>query len=80
MELFETEHICSAASKKNNYSTIVNVDAKSTKAIPYMIIPLRQGDHQIEVKAASEMFYDGVKKILKVEVSIRRFFEFSLQY
>ncbi|MCJ8748175.1 hypothetical protein PDJAM_G00162320 [Pangasius djambal] len=48
VEFFETEHICSAASKKNKYRTIVNIEGKSTRAIPYVIIPMELGEHQIE--------------------------------
>ncbi|KAB5523713.1 hypothetical protein PHYPO_G00155670 [Pangasianodon hypophthalmus] len=66
VEFFETEHICSAASKKNKYRTIVNIDAKSTRAIPYVIIPMELGNHQIEVQAASATLHDGVRKTLKV--------------
>ncbi|KAF5898396.1 complement C3-like, partial [Clarias magur] len=66
VEFFEAEHVCSAASKKKKYRTIVNVDAKSTRAIPYVIIPMELGNHQIEVQAASATFHDGVRKTLKV--------------
>ncbi|MCI4394012.1 hypothetical protein PGIGA_G00163970 [Pangasianodon gigas] len=66
VEFFETEHICSAASKKNKYRTIVNIDAKSTRAIPYVIIPMELGNYQIEVQAASATLHDGVRKTLKV--------------
>lgn len=72
VEFFETEHICSAASKKNKYRTIVNIDPKSTRAIPYVIIPMELGSHHIEVQVASGTFHDGVKKTLKVVVSISR--------
>lgn len=73
MEFLETEHVCSAASKKKKYRTIVNIDAKSTRSIPYVIIPMKAGDHHIEVLAASSVFDDGVSKTLKVVVSISRF-------
>ncbi|XP_053333009.1 complement C3-like [Clarias gariepinus] len=66
VEFLETEHVCSAASKKKKYRTIVNVDAKSTRAIPYVIIPMELGNHQIEVQAASSIFHDGVRRTLKV--------------
>ncbi|KAM9454470.1 complement C3-like [Clarias gariepinus] len=66
VEFFETEHVCSAASKKKKYRIIVNVDAMSTRAIPYVIIPMELGNRQIEVQAASSIFHDGVRKTLKV--------------
>ncbi|KAM9455092.1 complement C3-like [Clarias gariepinus] len=66
VEFFETEHVCSAASKKKKYHTIVNIDRKSTRAIPYVIIPMEIGNRQIEVQAASATFHDGVRRTLKV--------------
>ncbi|KAF4075460.1 hypothetical protein AMELA_G00234670 [Ameiurus melas] len=66
VEFFETEHVCSAASKKSKYRVIVNIDAKSTRAIPYVIIPMEIGLHNIEVQAATATLHDGVRKTLKV--------------
>ncbi|KAK2818280.1 hypothetical protein Q7C36_022213 [Tachysurus vachellii] len=66
VDFFETEHICSAASKKKKYRTIVNVEAESTISIPYVIIPMELGEHHIEVQAASSSLHDGVRKTLKV--------------
>ncbi|KAM9455095.1 complement C3-like [Clarias gariepinus] len=66
VEFFETEHVCSAASKKKKYRTIVTIDAMSTRAIPYVIIPMEIGNHRIEVQAASATFHDGVRRTLKV--------------
>ncbi|KAI7810695.1 putative complement C3-like [Triplophysa rosa] len=68
VEFMETQHICSAASKKDKYRTIVEVDGFSTRSVPYVIIPMELGKHQIEVKAAQDdsVHTDGVKKTLKV--------------
>ncbi|KAK2818284.1 hypothetical protein Q7C36_022217 [Tachysurus vachellii] len=66
VDFLETEHICSAASKKRKYRTIVNVEKKSTISIPYVIIPMELGKHDIEVKAVSSTRSDGVLKTLKV--------------
>ncbi|XP_060716458.1 complement C3-like [Tachysurus vachellii] len=66
VDFFETEHICSTASKKKKYRTIVNVEAESTISIPYVIIPMELGKHDIEVKAVSSTRSDGVLKTLKV--------------
>ncbi|KAF5889239.1 complement C3-like, partial [Clarias magur] len=71
VEFFETEHVCSIASKKKKYRTIVTIDAKSTRAVPYVIIPMELGNHQIEVQAASDKLYDGVRKVLKVVGNVR---------
>lgn len=82
MEFFETEHVCSAASKKSKYRLTVNIDPKSTRAIPYVIIPMEIGLHDIEVQAATATLHDGVRKKLKVVVSISRlyihFFPYSI--
>ncbi|KAL7845317.1 hypothetical protein AOLI_G00235090 [Acnodon oligacanthus] len=68
VEFTETEHVCSAASKKGRYRTTVNVDAQSSRSIPYIIIPMELGNHWIEVKAATLGIggTDGVRKALKV--------------
>ncbi|XP_056621818.1 complement C3-like isoform X2 [Triplophysa dalaica] len=68
VEFMETEHICSTASNKHKYRTIVEVEGSSSKTVPYVIIPMELGVHQIEVKAAAPDFItpDGVKKTLKV--------------
>ncbi|XP_076826778.1 complement C3-like isoform X3 [Brachyhypopomus gauderio] len=68
VDLLETEHICSAASKKVKYRTMVYVNARSTRSIPYIIIPMELGEHSIEVKASAyeTTLSDEVKKTLKV--------------
>lgn len=75
VEFFDTAHICSAASKKKKHTVTVFIEPKSTRAIPYVIIPMELGEHQIEVQAAITGwgFHDGVKKPLKVVVSISGF-------
>ncbi|XP_046700563.1 complement C3-like [Silurus meridionalis] len=70
VEFFETENICSAASKKKKYRTIVNVDPKSSRSVPFVFIPMKIGEHHIEVKVASSSHHDGVMRTLKVVVSI----------
>ncbi|KAI5623490.1 complement component c3a precursor [Silurus asotus] len=66
VEFFETDHICSAASKKKKYRTTVNVDPNSSRSVPFVIIPMKIGEHHIEVQAASSSYHDGVRKTLKV--------------
>uniref|UniRef100_A0AAR2JA15 Anaphylatoxin-like domain-containing protein n=1 Tax=Pygocentrus nattereri TaxID=42514 RepID=A0AAR2JA15_PYGNA len=72
VEFIETEHVCSSASKKGRYRTMVNVDAQSSRSISYIIIPMELGNHWIEVKAAAfdSTLTDGVRKALKVVVSV----------
>ncbi|XP_016517973.1 complement C3-like [Poecilia formosa] len=66
--LLETEHVCSAASKRGKYQQEVKVGASSTRSVPFVIIPMREGDFNIEVKVAvkdSEQG-DGFRKTLHV--------------
>ncbi|KAI1886573.1 hypothetical protein AGOR_G00197200 [Albula goreensis] len=69
VELTETEGVCSAASKKGKYRTTdIYMDALSSRAVPFVIIPMELSTHTIEVKAAAVLFdlRDGVKKDLRV--------------
>ncbi|KAL6482007.1 hypothetical protein MHYP_G00100870 [Metynnis hypsauchen] len=68
VEFTETEHVCSAASKKGKYRTTVDVDAQSSRSISYIIIPMELDKHWIEVKAAvyGSTIGDGIRKALKV--------------
>ncbi|XP_073716231.1 complement C3 isoform X2 [Misgurnus anguillicaudatus] len=68
VEFMETESVCSSASKKRKYRQVVEVDRLSTRSVPFVIIPMELGNHQIEVKAAAydSVNTDGVRKTLKV--------------
>uniref|UniRef100_A0A672K3X3 Complement C3-like n=1 Tax=Sinocyclocheilus grahami TaxID=75366 RepID=A0A672K3X3_SINGR len=69
VELMETKDVCSLASKRGKFHTIVTVDAKSSLSVPFVIVPLALGRHAIEVKAAAAgRGNDGVKKNLLVVV------------
>ncbi len=72
MEFMETEDVCSSASKKGKYRTIVNVDKDSSIAVPYVIIPMTLGNHMIEVKVSAyeSIHTDGAKKKLNVVVRL----------
>lgn len=67
----DTETVCSAAHKKRKYRREVVVDAMSSNAVPFVIIPMGLGEHSVEVKASvyDSTFSDGVKKDLLVVVS-----------
>uniref|UniRef100_A0AAZ3QLX6 Anaphylatoxin-like domain-containing protein n=1 Tax=Oncorhynchus tshawytscha TaxID=74940 RepID=A0AAZ3QLX6_ONCTS len=71
VELKETSDVCSSASKKGRYIVTVMVDPKSTRSVPFVIIPMKLGLHTIEVKASVRDWggRDGVKKELRVVVS-----------
>uniref|UniRef100_A0AAZ3QD92 Anaphylatoxin-like domain-containing protein n=1 Tax=Oncorhynchus tshawytscha TaxID=74940 RepID=A0AAZ3QD92_ONCTS len=70
VELKETSDVCSSASKKGRYIVTVMVDPKSTRSVPFVIIPMKLGLHTIEVKASVRDWggRDGVKKELRVVV------------
>uniref|UniRef100_A0A8C0L3Q1 Complement C3 n=1 Tax=Canis lupus dingo TaxID=286419 RepID=A0A8C0L3Q1_CANLU len=71
VELLYNPAFCSLATSKKSYQQIVNIPAKSSVAVSYVIVPLKIGLHEVEVKAAVYRHFanDGVKKILKVVVS-----------
>uniref|UniRef100_A0A4W5QFZ5 Anaphylatoxin-like domain-containing protein n=1 Tax=Hucho hucho TaxID=62062 RepID=A0A4W5QFZ5_9TELE len=71
VELRETSDVCSSASKKGKYIVTVMVDARSTRSVPFVIIPMKLGLHTIEVKAVVRDWdgQDYVKKELRVVVS-----------
>ncbi|XP_069052021.1 complement C3 [Lepisosteus oculatus] len=68
VELMENEQVCSAASQKRKYRVEVNIDPLSSRAVPFVIIPMEKGELEIEVKASvfGVAVYDGVKKKLRV--------------
>lgn len=70
VELTETAHVCSSASKRGKYVQQVKVGRQSTRTVPFVIIPTKEGEYHIEVKAAVQDSYlsDGVMKTLRVVV------------
>ena len=71
MTLIYNPAFCSLATAKKPYQQILNIPAKSSIAVPFLIVPLKVGLHNVEVKAAVDNHFlmDGVKKLLKVVVS-----------
>uniref|UniRef100_A0A8C3I647 Complement C3 n=1 Tax=Chrysemys picta bellii TaxID=8478 RepID=A0A8C3I647_CHRPI len=70
LELLYNPVFCSASTSKAKYRQILDIKAKSSLAVPLVIVPLQLGSHDIEVKAAvwGSFVSDGVKKKLKVVV------------
>uniref|UniRef100_A0A3Q3B616 Complement C3-like n=1 Tax=Kryptolebias marmoratus TaxID=37003 RepID=A0A3Q3B616_KRYMA len=68
VDLTEEVHVCSAASKRGKYRQEVQVGANSRRSIPFVIIPTKQGQFRIEVKAViiDSSHSDGVMKMLLV--------------
>ncbi|XP_032108376.1 complement C3 [Sapajus apella] len=68
VELLHNPAFCSLATAKRRHQQTVTVPHKSSVSIPYVIVPLKTGLQEVEVKAAVYHFFisDGVKKSLKV--------------
>uniref|UniRef100_A0A8C3JZC4 Complement C3 n=1 Tax=Calidris pygmaea TaxID=425635 RepID=A0A8C3JZC4_9CHAR len=74
VELMHNPALCSASTSKARYQQILKLKAQSSWAVPFVIVPLQLGLHDVEVKAAvrGSFMFDGVKKKLKVVVSGHR--------
>lgn len=70
VDLIEVEHVCSSASKRKRYRQEVTVGPQMTRSIPFIVIPMKEGEHPIEVKAAvkDSSLNDGIRKMLRVVV------------
>ncbi|XP_056225995.1 LOW QUALITY PROTEIN: complement C3-like [Seriola aureovittata] len=68
VELLEEEHVCSAASNRARYRHEVVVQPETTRSVPFIIIPMREGQFRIEVKAVvkDSSLSDGIMKMLRV--------------
>ncbi|TDH11170.1 hypothetical protein EPR50_G00057920 [Perca flavescens] len=69
VDLTEEQHVCSSASKRKRYRQEVKMGAKTTRAVPFIIIPMKEGNPSIEIKAAvkDSWLSDGIiKKLLVV--------------
>ncbi|XP_072704480.1 complement C3 [Ciconia boyciana] len=68
VELMHNPALCSASTSKMRYQQILKLKPQSSWAVPFVIVPLQLGLHDIEVKAAvrGRFVADGVKKKLKV--------------
>ncbi|KAM3864598.1 complement C3-like [Diretmus argenteus] len=68
VDLIEEAHVCSSASKRGKYRQEVSVEEFTTRAVPFVIIPMKDGLFRVEVKAAvkDSSLNDGVMKMLLV--------------
>ncbi|XP_037619826.1 complement C3-like [Sebastes umbrosus] len=68
VDLIEKEHVCSAASKRGKYRQEVKIGPQTTRSVPFIIIPMKDGQYSIEVKAAvkESSINDGIMKMLRV--------------
>lgn len=70
VDLFDGPNVCSMAFSREKYRQEVDLRPMTTRSVPFIIFPLREGRHSIEVKAAvkDSLFNDGVRKTLLVVV------------
>lgn len=68
VELLHNPAFCSLATAKKRYYQTIEIPPKSSVPVPYVIVPLKIGLQEVEVKAAvyNHFISDGVKKTLKV--------------
>uniref|UniRef100_A0A667XK00 Complement component c3a, duplicate 5 n=1 Tax=Myripristis murdjan TaxID=586833 RepID=A0A667XK00_9TELE len=68
VDLIEEEHVCSSGSKHGKYRQEVKVGPGSTREVPFIIIPMKEGRFPINVKAAvkDSFLSDGIMKMLLV--------------
>eukprot|EP00066_Takifugu_rubripes_P028718 XP_011617984.1 PREDICTED: complement C3-like isoform X1 [Takifugu rubripes] len=68
VDLLEVEHVCSSASKRRKYRQEVKVGPMTTRSVPFIVIPMKEGEHPIEVQAAvkDSSLNDGIRKMLRV--------------
>uniref|UniRef100_A0A8C9X3R3 Complement C3-like n=1 Tax=Sander lucioperca TaxID=283035 RepID=A0A8C9X3R3_SANLU len=68
VDLIDVPHVCSAASKRGKYRQEVKVGPQATKSVPFIIIPTKEGQYHIEVKAAVKdlTVNDAIMKMLQV--------------
>uniref|UniRef100_A0A803T6H3 Complement C3 n=1 Tax=Anolis carolinensis TaxID=28377 RepID=A0A803T6H3_ANOCA len=70
VELIHNPAFCSASTAKRRYRQDITIRSQSSTAVPFVLVPLELGLHDIEVKGAvwNMMMSDGVKKKLRVVV------------
>lgn len=70
LDLIEEPGVCSLAYKRGKFRQEVIVGNQTTLAVPYIIIPLKSGEYQIEVQGTVRdiLIKDGILKKLRVVV------------
>uniref|UniRef100_A0A671YJU3 Complement C3-like n=1 Tax=Sparus aurata TaxID=8175 RepID=A0A671YJU3_SPAAU len=68
VDLIEEVDVCSSASKRGKYRQEVKVGPQTTRSVPFIIIPMKQGQYRVEVKAAvkDSSLNDGIMRMLRV--------------
>lgn len=70
LDLIEEQGVCSLAYKRQKFRQEVKVGNHTTLAVPFIIIPMKEGEYQIEVHGAVKdlLINDGIVKKLRVVV------------
>ncbi|XP_075896440.1 complement C3-like [Nelusetta ayraudi] len=68
VDLLAESNICSFATKRGKYRQELSVGGQTTRAVPFIIIPMKHGEFPIEVQAAvkDSWLSDGIQKMLRV--------------
>ncbi|XP_069804266.1 complement C3 [Dendropsophus ebraccatus] len=68
VELTHNPEFCSLSTAKAKFRQIIDIRPQSSVAVPFILVPLSLGYHDVEVKAAvsGQFLSDGVRKKLKV--------------
>ncbi|XP_076135425.1 complement C3-like [Alosa pseudoharengus] len=68
LKLVETRRMCSLATDRGGYHTTVELKARSTRAVPFVIVPMETGEQTVEVMAVSDNvgYTDGVRRNINV--------------
>lgn len=66
----EEPGVCSLAYKRKKFRQEVTVGNQTTLAVPFIIIPMKEGEYQIEVQGTVKDIFlkDGIMKKLRVVV------------
>uniref|UniRef100_A0A670KLM7 Complement C3 n=1 Tax=Podarcis muralis TaxID=64176 RepID=A0A670KLM7_PODMU len=65
VELIHNPAFCSASTAKEKYQQMLTIRGQSSRAVPFVIIPLKLGQHDIEVKAAHFKIAPGQRRSLR---------------
>ncbi|XP_018421206.1 PREDICTED: complement C3 [Nanorana parkeri] len=68
VEFTHNPEFCSLSNSRAKYRVAIDINPLSSVSVPFVIVPLSLGLHDVEVKAAvqNQFLADGVKKKLKV--------------
>ncbi|XP_059728107.1 complement C3 [Haemorhous mexicanus] len=68
VELVYNPDLCSPSTPKRRFQQVLKMKAESSRTVPFVIVPLKLGQLDVEVKASVRDQYvgDGVKKKLRV--------------